>query len=416
MIGAGGNDLPSALKTPDERQNENLEDIMSSNVLTDFSIIRSGFFYRLQLYLKLINENDRRVAARAVIFAAIAWLPLVLFSGIQGQAIHDDPHRSLLLDYSVYGRLLIAVPLFVIAENVVDDRYVIITSYFSNSGIVTDRERYAFLDIFSFIRKLIDSVWAELTLLLLAYIISFLSFFYSITNNPGSWRTTVTGDVSLAGWWALLVGLPLFQFLLYRWIWRLFIWCVFLWRLSHLDLRLISTHPDSAGGLGILAESIYAFTPTIFALSAALASEWGRRVIHGGIAVTEFHRPLIIFLIIMVLIPVVPLMIFTGRLVRLKLHGLHDYGVLANKHSLMFDEKWIRQMEDNIPEVLGAPDISSLADLGGSFQTIRQVKFVPFTVRHLAVIVIAAGIPMIPLILIEVPFKEIIIKVAGALL
>ena len=56
----------------------------------------------------------------------------------------------------------------------------------------------------------------------------------------------------------------------------------FLWRLSRLNLNLIATHPDRAGGLGFLGQSAYAFGPILFAQGTMLAGLLASRVLHGG--------------------------------------------------------------------------------------------------------------------------------------
>ena len=48
----------------------------------DFSIVRGGLFYRLQELLRLVDQNDTHVAARGVVFALAAWVPLALLSAI----------------------------------------------------------------------------------------------------------------------------------------------------------------------------------------------------------------------------------------------------------------------------------------------------------------------------------------------
>ncbi|HEY0460825.1 MAG TPA: hypothetical protein VGC97_16935 [Pyrinomonadaceae bacterium] len=388
---------------------------MYSTILIKFSIIRGGLFYRLQERLNLVNENDSRVVTRAVVFALVSWLPLLILATLQGLAINGDPHRSLLLDFPTYGRFLIAVPLFIIAENVVDDRYVIITSYFFDSGIISRSERSKYLDLLSAARRMVIFTPAEVVLVLIAYLISGLSTYYDWVYRAKSWQVIEAEQLSYAGWWYLLIGIPLFQFLFIRWVWRLIIWCIFLWRLSRLNLQLNSTHPDSVGGLGILGESVYAFAPIVFALSAVLVSNWGKRVLYEGAAVEHFHRLFLVFLLIMLLTAIAPLLFFTGRLVQLKLRGLYDYGVLADRHSSQFDEKWVRHGEKNIGAVLGTPDISSLADLGTGYQTVQKMKLFPFGLQNLAILTAAVFIPMIPLILIEIPLRELVKKIAGTL-
>ena len=67
-----------------------------------------------------------------------------------------------------------------------------------------------------------------------------------------TWRGTAEGGLTAAGWWYALVSLPMFRFLLWRWLWRVFIWAALLWQTSKIQLRLLPTHPDQAGGLGTL--------------------------------------------------------------------------------------------------------------------------------------------------------------------
>jgi hypothetical protein len=63
-------------------------------------------------------------------------------------------------------------------------------------------------------------------------------------------RTEGKWQPSLAGWWMVCVSLPLLQFVLLRWYFRLSIWARFLWRVSRIELLLEPTDPDRCGGWG----------------------------------------------------------------------------------------------------------------------------------------------------------------------
>jgi hypothetical protein len=76
--------------------------------------------------------------------------------------------------------------------------------------------------------------------------------------------------LSLTGKWYVYVSLPVFQFLLTRWYYRVLIWVRFLWQVSRIELSLIPTHPDRVGGLGFLASVSFAFTPLAMAHGALL--------------------------------------------------------------------------------------------------------------------------------------------------
>lgn len=384
--------------------------------LEGHSLIRGGFFDQLQERLRLVNENDSRVFARAIVLGLGAFLPLVGLAAIDGVAWNADVSRSLLQDPTVYARFLVAIPFFIFAENVVDDRFVVITSYFRNSGIIIPPEMEKYQHLLTSLQKIVVARSAELFMLIAAYVGSVLVIIANARLGEPSWRTNPDGSFTFALWWMLLFSLPLFNFLLIRWIWRFFLWISFLWRFAKLKLHLISTHPDGAGGLGVLGESTNAFAPVFFAISAVVASVWAKRVLSGDGQVADFHMPFVALMIGAVMIAAFPLLLFARRLLKLKLVGLHDYGVMSNLHSLYFDNKWIKGAEENMPDVLGAPDISSLADLGSGYQCVQGMWFVPFRLQNIIVVAVSVAIPMIPLLLIEIPLKDLLVKIGGALL
>ena len=87
---------------------------------------------------------------------------------------------------------------------------------------------------------------------------------------------------TLAGWWFMSISLPLFQFILLRWYFRLFIWARFLWQVARIDLRLVPTHPDQAGGLGFLSNAAIAFAPLLLGQGALLAGWLADRIFFDG--------------------------------------------------------------------------------------------------------------------------------------
>src|SRR5262245_8064107 len=390
--------------------------------IPDSSLMRGGPFHRFQRTLHLEDPVNPRTARRAFLFALVSWLPLVALAAVQGLAINDDPRRSLLLDFTVYARFLVAVPLFIIGESVADGRFSMIVDYFLGSGIVTGPERQAFDDLLSKTRRLRDSRVADILWLVLAYAGAFLAVYYPLAPEPSTWL--VDGDagitpLSWAGSWYTAVSLPLFQFLLYRSIWSWFIWVLFLWRLSSLRLRLTPTHPDLAGGLNILGDSPYAIAVFVFAVGSVLSAALVKQVVYTGASVVGYNKVFIAYLLIAMLISFGPLMIFTGKLDRLRQRGLRDYGTLVSRHAQLFDEKWVRRAEvteDTVEIPLGSSDVSSISGLNTSYDMVKRMRFFPFGLRAFILLAAAALIPTIPLILIEVPLREILKAITGFIL
>jgi hypothetical protein len=84
--------------------------------------------------------------------------------------------------------------------------------------------------------------------------------------------------LSYAGWWFGLISVPVYRFLLLRWVWRMFLWASFLWRVSKLNLVLIPTHPDMAAGLGFLSEAQLRFGSIAFACGVVVAGQMGNAI------------------------------------------------------------------------------------------------------------------------------------------
>ena len=79
-----------------------------------------GPVYDSFLRIGLVRRGLPNVRPRIIAFVAIAWLPLLVLSIKDGLALGDRVTIPLLLDFSTYGRLLLALPLLLLAEVVID--------------------------------------------------------------------------------------------------------------------------------------------------------------------------------------------------------------------------------------------------------------------------------------------------------
>ena len=115
---------------------------------------------------------------------------------------------------------------------------------------------------------------------------------------------------SLAGWWLGCVSLPMFQFLLLRWYFRLFIWARFLWQVSRIELSLMPMHPDRCGGLSFLAMVSQAFAPVLVAQGVVLAGMMANRIFFAGAKLPEFKLEIIGLVAVMVFAILGPMLVF----------------------------------------------------------------------------------------------------------
>ena len=120
-------------------------------------------------------------------------------------------------------------------------------------------------------------------------------------------------------------------------------------------------------------------------------------------------------MVLSVIIFLAPLYVFSGKLVRVKVQGLLDYGALGNTYTRLFVDKWVKGQAPKGEMILGSADIQSLADLGSSFEIIRKMRVVPVSVKTILYLALMAFIPMIPLLLTVIPLYQIVRRILGIL-
>jgi hypothetical protein len=215
--------------------------------------------------------------------------------------------------------------------------------------------------------------------------------------------------------WYGYVSLPLFQFLLCRWYYRIFIWARLLWQVSKIKLDLVPTHPDRVGGLGFLATTSYAFIPLLMAHGALFAGNIANQIFHAGANLTQFRLEILLLVIFMVILVVGPLLVFAPQLAQARRTGLREYGTLAQRYVRDFDAKWVRGNGGADEPILGTGDIQSLADLGNSFAIIQDMRMVPVTRQAMLQLAFATVAPIVPLLLTLMPLEDLIKKLFGIL-
>src|SRR5262245_32256144 len=369
---------------------------------TDFSLVLGGPFFQLLRRTYLCGSALQWLRRRVVVFTMLAWLPLLLLSAAQGLA-WTGVRLPFLYDIETHVRFLFALPLVIIAELVIHRRLGDFVRQFLDRGLVPDSAREEFDAAHASAVRLRNSYLAEGAIFALVYGVGTLLVWRSYaTLGISSWYGVESDGrlhPSWAGWWLGCVSLPLFQFLLIRWYFRLFIWTRFLWRISRIDLEIVPTHPDRAGGLGFLGRTTYAFTPLVLAQGALLAGMMANRIFFMGALVTDFKAEVVGLVVIMILGVLGPTTVFSPRLARAKRSGLLEYGHLAQRYVSGFDRKWLRGGAPPDEPLVGSADIQSLADLGGSYDALREMRFVPFNLMAVVQVAVASLLPALPLLL-----------------
>lgn len=394
-----------------------MKNIHNSTESPDFSLVLGGPLFQLLMRLGLTTPSLNLWKKRIIYITLFAWLPLLILSLVEGTA-WGNVGVPFLYDIEDQARFLVALPLLIAAELLVHKQLRPLVGQFIERDIITEKELPSFKELIASAMKLRNSIIIELILLLLAfagghYLWSTVSIMGTIATRAGSWYATTdsTGTyLSLAGYWYIFVSRPLFQFIAYRWYFRIFIWARFLWKSSRLDLNLIPIHPDRACGLGFLALSSTLFAPLILAHGVLFAGLIANSIFFTGTKLTDFIFLILGVVLFVQLIILGPLFVFFPSLVRAKRTGLCDYGVLASRYIGEFDLKWVRGGAASEERLIGSADIQSLADLANSFQVIRDVRSFPFDKDTIIQVFFFVLMPILPLVLTMIPLEELIKK------
>jgi hypothetical protein len=302
----------------------------------DFSLVLGGPLYQLLRRAHLSDDALMLQRRRIIVISLIAWLPLLVLSALGGQLLGGGVAVPFLMDVDLHVKFLVAMPLLVAAELVVHQRMRAVARTFRDRRLIPEQATARLDAAVASASRLRNSVTAEVLLIAVVYILGITIIWrhYAVLDTA-TWYATPTADgsrLTLAGAWYGYVSLPIFQFLLCRWYFRLFIWARLLWQVSRIELSLVPTHPDRAGGLGFLATTVHAFIPLLMAHGALLAGQLANQIFYAGAVLTEFKLEILLLVIFVVFLVIGPLLVFAPQLANARRTGLREYGTLAQRY------------------------------------------------------------------------------------
>ena len=386
----------------------------------DFSLVLGGPLFQLLRRAHLCGDALELLHRRIVIIPLFAWLPLLALSALAGQALGGNVAVPFLLDVEAHARFLVVVPLLIAAELVVHRRMRVMVSQFLVRNLIPESAMPRFDAAIASALRLRNSVVAEVLLIAFVYVVwgPFIWRRYT-TLDIATWYAATTAEglqFSLTGMWYVYVSLPISQFLMLRWYYRLVIWTRFLCQVSRIELSLVPTHPDRVGGLGFLANTVYAFVPLAVAHGAILAGPIANRIFYLGAALPDFKIEIAVVVVFMLCVVLGPLLVFAPQLAQAKRVGNREYGALAARYVREFDAKWLRGGARGDEALVGSGDIQSLADLANSYEVVKTMQLAPITRDAVLRLAAATLAPIAPLALTMMSLEEWLKKLLGILL
>src|SRR5512135_1481797 len=383
-----------------------------------FSLVIGGPLYRMLRRARLEGTDHELLGRRIGLAILITWFPLLVLSLFDGDAWSGKP-VPFLHDIDAHVRFLFVLPLLFVAEFFLHKRVGVAVQKFDERGLIPEPRRPQADTVYATAARWLDSAWVEVLLLVLVYSVGVTLVWRHVSAlQIETWYGGyVNGErvPTLAGWWLGLVSVPLLQFLLLRWYYRLLVWWRLMWQVSRMDLQLQPLHPDHCGGLGFLSQLSLAFAPFLFAEGAMVSGQIANQIFFAGATLPSFKIELAAITALAVSVIVGPLLMFIPVLARARREGLGRYGTLATQYARDFEHKWLSGAARTDEPLIGSSDIQSLADLGNSYATLSEMRLVPFNMRTMVQLAIFVLLPVAPLLLTMISLEELLSQMVKVL-
>ena len=373
------------------------------------SLVRGDLLFRLQRKIGLIPENGLGIGRRAVFWSLLAWLPIALWAWQNGYLLPVDGGEPLLAHFGINARLLLAVPLFIVAEGMMHSTLTTLLPRLVSSGVVPPGQLDRLRSVLNDIARLRDSVlpWIAIFAALASF---FLVSRPSEVPHELSWAKDQSdgAGMGLGVWWYLYVGRTIFLTLLLAWLWRLALLFILFKRIAGLELSMVPTHPDRCAGLGFMARIPVMFVPVVLGISSVFASGWAHQVVYHDVTIASLRVEIIAFVVVVPLVFLAPFISFLGLMLKTKKQGLLDYGDLIGRHGRLVRERWIDGKQVPNDPILDAPELGPIADTAAPYELIGKIRPLPLTMGSLVPLLGAAVLPMVILAALDLPLKTVL--------
>jgi hypothetical protein len=381
----------------------------------EFSPVDNELPLRCFRRLHLVPAEGLGTFRRAVFFALLTWVPIAVWSCLAGRFATTDTGEPLLHHFGVHVRCLLAIPLFILAESSLDRASRRLLAHFRASGAVSADLRDRFDAAISGIRRLRDAS--------LPWVFVFgAAIAWSVVDQPAvrddsmSWAIGADGSLGFGGLWFSYVVRPVFLALLLGWLWRMLLVAWWFWNVGRLGLALVPTHPDRTGGIAFVEKVPGAFALVTFAVTAVIASRWAHEIEFHSATLQIFKLPGAMFVVLWTLLALLPLLALAPALVAARARAIPAYAALVGEQGRLVQRRWIQR--ETVPDtpILDAPEIGPVADANAMYDAVKKMRGVPIGKGAVMKVLMPIALPFIVVAALQVPLKELLLKLAKSLI
>ncbi|MFM1990599.1 MAG: hypothetical protein RJA99_3556 [Pseudomonadota bacterium] len=375
---------------------------------------RDDVLMRVQRRIGLASADGLGVVRRAIFWGLFGWLPVAVWAIAGGHARGLD-EGSLLSHFGVTVRLLVAVPLLIVAEAAFAGALLRVAPQCAEAGLFHG-DPVALGATAGGLIRLRDRThpWVIAAGLAAGWAIARIE---TVGDAAALHDLAWAGADAASGFgarWYLWVARPMFVAFALAWLWRVVLLGVAIRRLAATGLNVVPTHPDRCGGLGFVDGLAGGFGLVAFALSAVIASGWAHEVaVHGG-SVTALAVPMAAAVVWLVGIFVAPFLVLVPTMVRAKSAARLRYGALVARHGDALHRRWIGGEVVDDP-LLDAPEVGAAADAAMLYESVVRMRLVPIGAPALGALAVPAALPMLAVAAMQVPVVELLKTLLRAL-
>src|SRR5258708_22626274 len=176
----------------------------------DFSLVLGGPLYQMLRRAHLTGPALELPRRRIVISVLLCWVPLAVLSLTQAHLL-GGAKLSFFRDIETHVRLLISLPVLILAEMIVHQRIRPVVKSFVERHVVTAEELPKFYAAIDSAMRIRNSVIVEVALLIFVFTVGTWTWRHQVALDVASWYASPQGGqmhFTMAGYWFPFPSIP----------------------------------------------------------------------------------------------------------------------------------------------------------------------------------------------------------------
>jgi hypothetical protein len=110
-----------------------------------------------------------------------------------------------------------------------------------------------------------------------------------------------------------------------------------------------------------------------------------------------------------------PLLAFAPALARTRKRAVLAYSALVGRQGALVHQRWIEGRNVPAEPILDAPEIGPVADAAAMYEAVLKMRVVPIGKVSIAGILLPLAVPLLVVAALQIPLKDLLLKLAKAL-